>query len=108
MTVSTFLIFIAAAALEVGGDALIFKGLRGRGLALIALGCVALCCYGLVVNLVKWDFAKLLGVYVAVFASLSVLTGRFALKEDVPLSTWMGLSLIVVGGVVIQFGKRSL
>jgi uncharacterized membrane protein len=40
--------------------------------------------------------------------SLSVLTGRFALKEDVPLSTWMGLGLIVAGGVVIQFGKTSL
>jgi drug/metabolite transporter superfamily protein YnfA len=108
MTISTFLIFIAAAALEVGGDSLIYKGLRGRGLALIALGCGVLCGYGLVVNLVKWDFSKLLGVYVAMFASLSVLTGRFVLNEDVPLSTWMGLGLIVVGGVVIQFGKTSL
>jgi len=108
MTISTFLIFIVAAALEVGGDALINMGIRGRGLALIALGCVILCGYGLVVNLVNWDFSKLLGVYVAVFASLSVLTGRFALKEDVPLTTWMGVGLIVIGGVVIQCGKRSL
>jgi drug/metabolite transporter superfamily protein YnfA len=107
MTTSTFLIFIAAAALEVGGDALIYKGLRGHGLALIALGCGVLCCYGLVVNLVRWDFSKLLGVYVAVFASLSVLTGRFVFKEDLPLSTWTGLGLIVVGGVVIQYGRRS-
>jgi drug/metabolite transporter superfamily protein YnfA len=105
MTISTFLIFIAAAALEVGGDALIFKGIRGRGFALIAVGCAVLSCYGLVVNLVKWDFSKLLGVYVAVFAFLSVLTGRFVLKDEVPLSTWMGLGLIVVGGVVIQCGK---
>ena len=107
MTTSTFLIFIAAAALEVGGDALIYKGLRGQGLALVALGCGVLCCYGLVVNVVKWDFSELLGVYVAVFATLSVLTGRFVLKENVPLSTWMGLGLIVIGGVVIQYGKRS-
>jgi drug/metabolite transporter superfamily protein YnfA len=107
MTTSTFLIFMAAAALEVGGDALIYKGLRGQGLALVALGCCVLCCYGLVVNVVRWDFSELLGVYVAVFASLSVLTGRFVLKESVPLSTWMGLGLIVIGGVVIQYGKRS-
>ena len=107
MTISTFLIFLAAAALEVSGDALIFRGLRGRGLALVALGCVALCGYGLVVNMVKWDFAKLLGVYVAVFASLSVVTGRFVFKEEVLLSTWMGLGLIVFGGVVIQCGKKS-
>jgi drug/metabolite transporter superfamily protein YnfA len=108
MTISTFLIFVAAAALEVGGDAFIFKGIRGRGLALIAVGCVVLSCYGLVVNLVKWDFSKLLGVYVAVFASLSILTGRLVFGEDLPLSTWLGLSLIVVGGAIIQCGKSSL
>jgi drug/metabolite transporter superfamily protein YnfA len=101
-----WLIFIVAAALEVCGDALIRKGLRGNGLALIGAGCLALSCYGLIVNLVKWDFSKLLGVYVAVFALLSVLTGRVVLKEDVTISTWLGLVFILVGGLVIQFGNR--
>jgi multidrug transporter EmrE-like cation transporter len=107
MTYQTWLIFTAAAALEVGGDAVIRKGLKGSGLAAIVAGCVALGCYGLVVNVVKWDFSKLLGVYVAFFALLSVLTGRFVFKENVPISTWLGLVLIVVGGFVIQFGGRS-
>ena len=104
MTPVAWLIFIAAATLEVGGDAMIRKGLQKTRLAFIISGIVVLGCYGLVVNIVKWDFSKLLGVYVAVFALISVLFGLFVFKENVPVSTWVGLALIVVGGMVIQFG----
>jgi small multidrug resistance family-3 protein len=96
--------FVAAAILEVGGDALIRKGLRGSGWTMIAAGCVTLAFYGLMVNSVKWDFSKLLGVYVAFFATVSVLCGLLAFKETVPISTWLGLGLIIIGGLVIQFG----
>jgi len=104
MTILTWLVFIAAAVLEVGGDALIRKGLRGSGSATIAAGCIVLAFYGLMVNTVDWDFSKLLGVYVAFFAAVSLLCGLLAFKETVPPSTWVGLGLIVVGGLVIQFG----
>jgi small multidrug resistance family-3 protein len=63
-------------------------------------------CYGLVVNSLQWDFSRLLGVYVAVFAVVSVLCGRFVFGEDVPVSTWIGLSIIGAGGLVIWFGKE--
>lgn len=106
MTFLTGLILLVAAVLEVGGDAVIRVGLRGGGTAVIGTGCLALGCYGLVVNLVKWDFARLLGVYVAVFATVSVLTGRFLFKEEVPTSTWLGVAFIVAGGLVIQYGKN--
>jgi drug/metabolite transporter superfamily protein YnfA len=99
-------IFVAAAMLEVGGDAVVRMGLRGQKWVLIAAGCLMLAVYGVVVNLVKWDFSRLLGVYVAVFALLSVLAGRFWFRETVPLSTWLGLGLIVLGGLVIQLGAR--
>lgn len=105
MTQLTWLFsFVAAAVLEVGGDALIRKGMRGSGIPLILLGCLVLGCYGVAVNLVKWDFSKLLGVYVAVFAVVSVLAGLFIFKEIVPPSTWIGLVVIVCGGCIIQFG----
>jgi len=104
MAVGAWLVFIAAAILEVGGDALIRKGLRGSGLALIVVGFVGLGCYGLVVNIVRWDFSRLLGVYVAVFAVISVLAGRVVFRENVPVSTWIGLAVIVAGGLIIQFG----
>ncbi len=103
-----WVVFLAAAALEVGGDAVVRKGLRGGGPLFVVLGFVMLGCYGLVVNLVNWDFSKLLGVYVAVFAVVSVLTGKFLLEEQVPLTTWGGLGLILAGAVVIQFGPKFI
>jgi drug/metabolite transporter superfamily protein YnfA len=104
MTMIAWVVFIAAAVLEVGGDAVIRKGLHGKMAWCIALGFLMLGCYGVVVNTVKWDFSRLLGVYVAVFAVVSVLAGRFLFKETIPLSTWLGLAIIVTGGAVIQLG----
>ena len=101
-----WLILVAAAVLEISGDALIRKGLREQGMLLIVIGLVALGGYGLVVNLVKWDFSRLLGVYVAVFAIVSILAGRFIFKENIPLATWLGLVFIVIGGLIIQFGQK--
>ena len=101
----TWLIFLGAALLEVGGDALVRKGLRGSSLLLVVMGGLILAGYGLLVNTVKWDFSKLLGVYVAVFAIVSDLCGQFLFKEHIPFSTWLGLAIIVAGGCIIQFGR---
>jgi drug/metabolite transporter superfamily protein YnfA len=101
-----WLIFIGAAVLEVGGDAMVRKGLRGSGLPAVLLGAAMLVFYGVVVNTVRWDFSRLLGVYVAVFALVSVLAGRFLFKENMSVSTVTGLSCIVVGGLIIQFGNK--
>jgi multidrug transporter EmrE-like cation transporter len=35
---------------------------------------------------------------------VSVMCGRFVFGESVPNSTWMGLAIIIAGGMVIQFG----
>lgn len=102
----SWLIFLLAALLEIGGDAVIRKGLRSSGLLLIVAGIVLLGCYGLVVNTVKWDFSKMLGVYVAVFAVISTLIGRIIFSENVPTSTWIGIAVIVCGGLIIQFGSQ--
>ncbi|HEX7552846.1 MAG TPA: hypothetical protein VF378_04790, partial [Geothrix sp.] len=73
LSIIAWLIFLAAALLEVGGDAIVRKGMRGGGPAFLALGCLILGAYGVVVNLVPWDFSRLLVVYVAIFAVVSVL-----------------------------------
>ncbi len=106
MSYLVWLVFIAAAILEVGGDAVVRKGLRGSGLIIIILGFAMLGFYGIVVNMVKWDFSRLLGVYVAIFALVSILFGRFIFKETIPAATWIGLTIIVCGGMIIQFGDR--
>lgn len=107
MNLAAWLIFVAAAILEVGGDAVVRRGLRGRSAGWVLLGCVALACYGLVVNSVKWDFSKLLGVYVGFFALMSILVGKFIFRETIPPATWWGLVLVILGGMVIQFGRHS-
>ena len=82
-----WLIFSGAAILEVGGDAVIRKGLRRNGLLPLLIGFVMLGFYGMVVNTVKWDFSKLLGVYVGVFALISLLFGRFVFQEKISAAT---------------------
>ena len=57
---------------------------------IILAGGIMLAGYGLLVNTVRWDFSRLLGVYVAVFAVVSVVCGRFIFGESVPNSTWIG------------------
>jgi small multidrug resistance family-3 protein len=106
MTYFAWLVFIGAALLEVGGDAIIRKGLRGSGLIMILSGAAMLGCYGVIVNTVKWDFSKMLGVYVAIFALVSVLFGKSLFKENIPGSTWIGLVVIICGALIIQFGNK--
>lgn len=43
--------------------------------------------------MVPWDFSKLLGVYLALFAFFSVVWGRVAFEEQVPLSPWLSDSV---------------
>jgi small multidrug resistance family-3 protein len=106
MTFLAWIIFVGAAILEVGGDAVVRKGLRGSNLITIVIGCAMLGAYGVVVNTVKWDFSKLLGVYVSIFALISILFGRFVFRENIPNTTWVGLIVIISGALIIQFGNK--
>jgi small multidrug resistance family-3 protein len=103
--VGVALILSAAAILEVGGDALIRRGLRGGGATLVGCGFVVLGSYGVIVNLLDLDFSRLLGAYVGVFAVVSVLAGRFLFGDCVPPSTWVGLAIVLAGSAVIQLGR---
>ena len=101
-----WLVFLGAATLEVSGDAIIRRGLRGSKLAIALAGCAVLAAYGLLVNSLKGDFSKMLGVYVGFFACVSVLAGRFLFQEKVPMATWLGLGFVIVGCSIIQLGHR--
>ena len=97
-------VLLLAALFEVGGDALIRSGLRGNVHLLLALGFVILGSYGVVLNQIAIDFSKLLGVYVGLFAAVSVLFGRFLFLEVIPNNVWLGVSIVLVGSAVIQWG----
>ncbi len=98
------LVMLVAAALEVGGDALIRAGLRGKGLLLVLLGFVVLGSYGIAINQLPLDFSKLLGAYVGFFALVSVLCGWLLFGEAIATSTWLGLGIVIAGSLVMQFG----
>ena len=100
-------VFVGAAVLEVLGDALIRKGLRGSGTALVGLGFAVVGSYGIVVNLLAIDFSRLLGAYVGVFALVSVVVGRVVFQDAVPASTWLGLAVILCGSLVIHLGRSG-
>ncbi|HVV17233.1 MAG TPA: hypothetical protein VHH90_08530 [Polyangia bacterium] len=99
------LVMLIAAAFEVAGDALIRKGLRGAGPALVAVGFVVLGTYGIIVNKLDLDFSKLLGAYVGFFAVVSVCTGRFLFHDLIPPTTWIGLAVILAGSLIIHVGS---
>jgi small multidrug resistance family-3 protein len=98
--------FALAAIFEVGGDAVVRMGIKSNNIVLMLLGAGTLGGYGLIVNSVDWNFYKIFGVYVGVFALVAVLFGKFVFREQIPLSTWIGLLIIIAGGLVIQFGQR--
>jgi small multidrug resistance family-3 protein len=98
-------VFVASAVLEVGGDALIRAGLRGDRTALVVAGFLILGSYGLLLNTMTWDFTRLLGTYIAVFALTSVLFGVVLFHETPSPPTWAGLLLMLGGAAVMQLGN---
>jgi len=98
-------VFVASAVLEVGGDALIRAGLRAERVALVIAGFLILGSYGVLLNTMTWDFTRLLGTYVAVFALASALFGCFVFHEVPAETTWLGLALVLAGAAVMQLGK---
>jgi drug/metabolite transporter superfamily protein YnfA len=94
---------VGAAALEVGGDAAMRAGLRGRAWAFL-LGAALLACYGLLVNQPALPFNRLLGTYIAVFFVVSQLVAFAVFGERPTPHILAGGALVALGGIVVQLG----
>jgi drug/metabolite transporter superfamily protein YnfA len=92
-------VLIAAAVLEIGGDALVRRGLESRAW-MFALGAASLVIYGVVVNRGGLDFGRLMGVYIAVFFVISQIVTMIIYRELPALRMIVG-TFIVVGGLTI-------
>ena len=92
---------LLAAVLEVGGDALIRMGLKGRGIGFIVLGAAVLVGYGLLVNMTALDFGRPMGLYIVLCFVVSQLTTLFVFREPLPLPVLVGGLLIVIGGITM-------
>jgi len=95
-----FIIMVVAAALEVGGDALIRIGLGGATYSMAA-GAATLFAYGVVVNKSGLDFNRLMGVYIAIFFVVSQVISFIFFKQIPDDRIMIGGGFIVAGGLLI-------
>ena len=104
-----FAALVLAAFLEVHGDSFFqasFYGSSGwRRVWEFACGVAVLALYGSVVNVPRWDFGKLLGVYVVLFFVMAQLVAKVRFGQSPTLPIYAGGALIVAGGAVIAFWK---
>jgi len=100
LILKTLAILVLAAALEVGGDALVRIGLRGPAYWLAAGGLV-LFAYGVLVNLSGLDFNRLMGIYIAVFFVVSQVISFIFFKQIPDDRILLGGGFIVTGGLLI-------
>ena len=108
--IGAFAVLLLAASLEAYGDssfqtALYRSSGMGRTIAFLA-GAASLVAYGLVVNTPRWDFGKLIGVYVVFFFLVAQIVARIRFGQTPTWPVLLGGGLIVVGGVIITFGGR--
>ena len=108
----TLLMLTLAAALEVGGDALIRRGLWSAEpllarLALILGGGVVLAIYGIAVNLPPWDFGRLLGVYVVLFFIIAQVVNWLVFATPPSTPILVGGALSLAGGLVMTFWRAE-
>jgi multidrug transporter EmrE-like cation transporter len=99
--VTAWVVLLAAACLEVGGDALVRWGLKSAQVLGFVLGGLVLFSYGVVVNLPKWDFSRLLGVYIVLFFVVAQITGYFIFHEAITTGRFIGGFLILAGGICV-------
>src|ERR1700733_7980628 len=97
-----FGVLVMAACLEVGGDALVRWGLKSGQILGFVSGALVLFSYGLVVNLPKWDFSQLLGIYIVLFFIFSQMTGYFIFHEAITQGRFFGGLLIMAGGICMM------
>jgi hypothetical protein len=103
------LLLAIAAFLEAFGDSYFQVGMhRSAGFARVAAfgaGVVVLAGYGAFVNLPRWDFGRLLGVYVALFFVMAQILNKVRFGQNPSLPVCAGGALVIAGGMVMAFWK---
>jgi small multidrug resistance family-3 protein len=101
LILKALVILILAAALEVGGDALVRMGLGGRSY-LIGAGAITLLMYGIVVNKSGLDFNRVMGLYIAIFFVVSQIISFILFRQIPDDRLILGGGFIIAGGLLIM------
>lgn len=98
-----------AAFLEAWGDSFFQAGFyRSTGITRIFMlfaGTAILALYGSSVNIPRWDFGKLLGIYVVLFFLAAQLLAKIRFGQSPTPPIYLGGAFIVIGGAVMALGK---
>jgi hypothetical protein len=104
-----FAVLALAAYLEVYGDACFQSGLYhstgSRRVLWFVLGAAVLVAYSLFLNSSQVDFGKLLGLYVVLFFLVAQIVAKVQFHQTPTRPILAGGTLIVLGGLVINFWK---
>lgn len=104
-----FLLLTVAAFLEVFGDACfqsaMYQSAGAKRVGWLIAGTVVLVLYSLFVNLPKWDFGRLLGVYVVLFFVAAQIVAKVRFQQSPTPPVYIGGAFIVLGGAVMTFWK---
>jgi drug/metabolite transporter superfamily protein YnfA len=105
--VGALVILAVAAYLEALGDSYMQIGLhRSSGTARIlafAMGAAVLAVYGALVNVPRWDFGRLIGVYVVMFFVMAQILNKIRFGEMPTAPVYAGGTLILAGGLIMVF-----
>lgn len=104
-----FLALSLAAFLEVWGDSFVqsafYRQSGGARVFAIVFGIVVLTAYGSAVNAPRWEFGKLLGVYVVLFFVAAQIVAQVRFGQSPTAPVYAGGALIVTGGLVMMLWK---
>ncbi len=104
-----FGVLTLAAFLEAWGDSFFqaaFYRASGTGrVVAIVCGTLVLALYGSTVNLPRWDFGKLLGIYVVLFYLAAQLLAKVRFGQPPTMPICVGGFFIVIGGGIVAFWK---
>lgn len=100
-------VLAVAAFLETWGDSFFQAAFyRSTGLVrvlLLAVGTVVLGLYASIVNIPRWHFGKLLGIYVVLFFLATQLLARIRFGQVPSPPIYFGGAMMVIGGAIMAF-----
>jgi small multidrug resistance family-3 protein len=103
------LVLAVAAFLEAWGDSFFqsafYRSTGSARVLSILCGALVLGLYGSTVNLPRWDFGKLLGIYVVLFFIAAQLLARIRFNQLPTVPIYVGGTFIVTGGCIVAFWK---
>lgn len=98
-----------AAFLETWGDSFFqsafYRSAGAARIGSILIGTLVLAAYGSVVNVPRWDFGKLLGLYVVLFFIVAQIINKARFGQSPTAPIYAGGALIVAGGLVLALWK---